>query len=131
MFRIVVSTRKKIQESAPVFNSVVKSLLEEFIQHRYDVHLMKDVMRLPPPWTDNEILKQVKFTNVRREHDRQTIFFIENIAKSGACRKSLFWNTVMFRMFNISTPWQKYFMACLRLEDLKINHTKTNCVLDS
>lgn len=101
--------QKKIQESAPVFNSVVKSLLEEFIQHRYDVHLMKDVMRLPPPWTDNEILKQVKFTNVRREHDRQTIFFIENIAKSGACRKSLFWNTVMFRMFNISTPWQKIF----------------------
>ena len=101
--------QKKIKESFPVFNSVVKSLLEEFITERYEVHVAKDVERLMPPWTENQILQQVKFTNVRREHDRQTIFFIKNIAKSGACRKSLFWNTVMFRMFNISTPWQKVF----------------------
>lgn len=97
----------KISKSVPTLNLEILKYLAEFIVDRYNIHLMKDVMKTPAPWTDNEIFKQVKFTNVRREHDRQSLFLINNIAYYDTDWKTKFWNIVMFRMFNISTAWEE------------------------
>lgn len=108
--------KSKDQEYCGVRESLIKSAqpqvngrnlahLSKFIRDRYDIHLKKDVQNLPAPWTSNEVFKKGKFTNVRREHDRQSKILIDYIAKSNESWFDKFWNIVMFRMYNIGTLW--------------------------
>ena len=53
---------------------------KRFLIDRYKIHVRKDVKGMPAPWTKNTILQEFKFTNVRREHDRQTRYLIKNIS---------------------------------------------------
>lgn len=94
-----------IKNAKPVLDEYVLGHLKTFLKDRYEVRLNKDVKGLPAPWTQNEILQKVKFTNVRREHDRQSKAYINHIASKDISWFDKFWNTVMFRMFNISTMW--------------------------
>lgn len=99
----------KIKMSRPKFNEANLKLLTEFIIERYSIHLKKDIELLPSPWSTNPVLSQVKFTNIRREMDRQTKEYIRVIAESGSSWKTRFWNTVMFRMYNHINPWNEVF----------------------
>lgn len=95
-----------IKNAHPILDQEVLGHLTTFIQDRYEIHLKKDVLEKPSPWTDNPIFQTVKFTNVRREHDRQSKNFIRLIASQPVDWFDKFWNTVMFRMFNMSTIWE-------------------------
>src|SRR6188474_1206844 len=53
-----------------------------------------------PPWTENEILRDYKFTNVYRELDRNSQYQINNILKVETDRKELIWKLMFFRFFN-------------------------------
>lgn len=98
-------SQTKIDTANPQLNPKALKHMAQFITDRYNVRVKKDVQGLPSPWTDNKILQVGKFTNVRREHDRQTKEYIDCIAnaKQSYFKDSWFdkfWNTVIFRMFN-------------------------------
>lgn len=92
--------QEKIKRACPQFNSEALNLFLWFIQERYTIHIKKDVKRLKPPYTDNEVLKKFKFTNVRREHDRETKYLIKNIATADLSLKQKLLNIILFRIYS-------------------------------
>ena len=92
---------KKIRRAEPVLSEQHIFMLYQYIKERYKIHLRKDVEKLPKPWTTNEILLNYRFTNVRREHDTETKWVIENIAKNkNLSYDNKLMNCVLFRLYN-------------------------------
>ena len=72
-----------------------------FVIERYRIHKRKDLRELPAPWTRNPILQEYKFTNVRREHDRQTRYLLKNITKNpDLTLEDKIVNSFLFRAWN-------------------------------
>lgn len=72
-----------------------------FVLDRYRIHKRKDVQKQPAPWTKNPILQEYKFTNVRREHDRQTKYLLDNITHNlNLTLEDKIVNTFLFRAWN-------------------------------
>lgn len=62
---------------------------------------------LPQPWTDNEILRDFKFTNVYRELDRNSQWQIKNILLDDTLNNvDLVWKLMVFRIFNNPETFQ-------------------------
>lgn len=113
---------EKIKSAKPVLSPTHTHLSYEWMRDRYQIHVKKDVQRLPAPWTDNPILRQVKFCNVRREHDRQSLNLINNIVMNDALGMAdKMFNCVLFRMFNLWDPIQAIGGAMTIKEFAKIN----------
>ena len=92
---------KKIRRAEPVLSEQHIFMLYQYIKERYKIHLRKDVEKLPKPWTTNEILLNYRFTNVRREHDTETKWVIENIAKNkNLSYDNKLMNCILFRLYN-------------------------------
>jgi len=83
----------------------------------------------PPPWTDDPILRDYKFTNPFRENDRVTVWMRENFTKPHNNRPhdEIFFNCCMFRMVGTSefaeahgwvTEWDPEFTKTLILDRL-------------
>ena len=71
------------------------------INERYKIHLRKDVKQISPPFTKDPILKQFRFTNVRREHDKETKWVIRNITSNlDLSYEDKLLNCFLFRLFN-------------------------------
>lgn len=103
---------EKIKSAQPVLNIENFKHLHRWIIDRYSVHIKKDVQDLPAPWTDNPIIQEFRFTNVRREHDKETRWVIENICNLSEDSMSVvskICNIILFRMFNKSETC-KHFM---------------------
>ncbi len=63
----------------------------------------------PPPWTDDRILREHRFTNVYRAADRVSQFLIrEVIYGDNATRNAedVVFRTLLFKVFNKITTWQ-------------------------
>lgn len=71
-----------------------------FMRERYSIMLRRQGGH-PGPWTDDPILHQYRFTNIRREDDRTTRWFADNVRHlhPGNIQSTLL-NTVIFRWFN-------------------------------
>lgn len=93
--------KTKILNSEPIFNKEQLKLFNKYITRRYRIHVKKDVQHLQPPFTKDPILQEYKFTNIRREHDRETKWLIDNITNNDflTYRQKLL-NCIMFRMYN-------------------------------
>lgn len=52
------------------------------------------------PWTDDPILRDYKFTNVRRKEDRVSIWIINNIIKPYKMREDLWFTLLIARLVN-------------------------------
>lgn len=90
-----------IRDAMPTLNWENVYHFKKFVEDRYRIHKRKDVRKLPPPWTTNPVLKEFKFTNVRREHDRQTRYLIENIVMNEELTlEDKIVNCFMFRCWN-------------------------------
>ena len=78
----------------------------------------------PPPWTDDDILAQHRFTNVYRASDRVSQFLIRNVAYSGSQEPDeLLFRVVLFKLFNKIETW-KYLeerIGTLRWRDFDID----------
>lgn len=99
----------KIKSAQPVLNVENFRHLYTWVTDRYAVHIKKDVKKLPAPWTDNPVIQEFRFTNVRREHDKETKWVIENICKADMSEANLWMNLILFRMINKSETC-KHFM---------------------
>ena len=90
-----------IKNAMPSLNWENVYHFKKFVVDRYRVHKKKDVQRLQAPWTDNPVIREFKFTNVRREHDRQTRYLIENIVMNDELTlEDKIVNCFMFRCWN-------------------------------
>lgn len=72
----------------------------EFVAERADIWHRKEVLRGPPPWTDDPILAAYRFTNVRRADDIGTIWYVKNIGEATDNWEELLWATMLYRMIN-------------------------------
>ena len=87
----------------PILNIKVLKKLEWFIKERYNIHLNKDIKKLSPPWTKNKHLQTYKYTNIRREHDKETIYLIKNVSNNRSLSyENKLLNTFLFRLINNS-----------------------------
>jgi hypothetical protein len=81
----------------------------KFIYTRHLIWYKRFVLGQPPPWTDDEILRDYKFTNMYRELDRGTLYLLDNIIgpidTHGPARAQLF-NCIMYRVFNRIDTWE-------------------------
>lgn len=90
-----------IENAHPALNFENVYHFKKFVVDRYRIHKRKDVKHLPKPWTNNPVLRQFKFTNVRREHDKQTRYLIDNIVKNDDLTlEDKIVNCFMFRSWN-------------------------------
>lgn len=94
---------ESIKNASPILNKDILQHLWNWISERYSIHIKKDVEKLDKPWSDSEIFQSIKFTQVRREHDRETRNLINDIAHK-------YERPLMDRMFNImmSRYWNKH-----------------------
>lgn len=96
-----------------------------FVIDRYRIHTRKDIKHKPAPWTKNTTLQEFKFTNVRREHDRQTRYLIDNITNNlDLTLEDKIVNTFLFRAWNnwatlrdFGFPYQSSRIYSHRLKD--------------
>jgi len=79
------------------------TLFWKYIAERYNIYL-KRKKGLPPPWTEDRLLQQYKFTNVFRDLDPGTIYVQEKILPRCANLTEAVFNIIIYRLFNkIST----------------------------
>ena len=94
-----------IDRAVPKLDQRIVDLAYEWMHERYRIHVRKDVECLPSPWTSNPILRQVKFCNVRREHDRQSLNLVKHIVEHPTLSLAdKMFNCVLFRMYNLWDP---------------------------
>lgn len=117
----------KIKSAEPILSPFHRKLSYDWMNERYKIHVRKDVQRLPSPWTGNEILRQVKFCNVRREHDRQSQHLIRNIVENkNLTLADKMFNCLLFRMFNMWDPIQHVLEGPISINDFRnINLDRT------
>lgn len=93
--------KERIKKAQPVLNERNLLYLYNFIKRRYVIHLRKDVLKKDPPWTTDEVLKNFRFTNIRREHDKESKWVIEHIANNPELSyEDKLLNVILFRLYN-------------------------------
>lgn len=101
--------RKRIASAKPTISTVSLVHFREFITERYKIHVKKDVLKLEKPWTENPILQQYKFTNVRREHDKQSRELIHRVSTNPKLSlEEKIANTFLFRAWNNSDTFETF-----------------------
>ena len=61
----------------------------------------------PSPWTEDEILREYKFTNAYRASDRVSQYLIREVVSNGEqTPRELFFRTIMFKLFNRIETWE-------------------------
>ena len=91
----------KIKSAKPVFNEEVLETFKYFVAERYNMHLLKDVEHKPFPWTDDKILSMYRFTNVRREQDKNSKYLLSLMREHGnRLSLGMVCNIILFRLFN-------------------------------
>lgn len=76
-------------------------------RERQNIYLKKERGE-PFPWTEDEIFKKYKFTNVFREQDRNTVWLRKNVREKLPLNQLLL-ATVIFRWFNRLTTAEAIF----------------------
>lgn len=103
----------KIKSAHPELDTGNLQIFTRMIEERYKIHVLKDVEGKAAPWTDDPILSTYRFTNVRREQDRQSKYLIDNIVNNPALSlMEKMANIILFRVFNnwdtikdLGGPW--------------------------
>lgn len=92
--------KNKILTRNPVFNKENLEHYKHYVVERQNI-LKKRQQGLPPMWTDDKILQNNRFTNIRREDDKVSKWLIENISTNNELElEDKIWRTIIFRMYN-------------------------------
>lgn len=93
--------KKRIKKAQPVLNERNLLYLYNFIKRRYVIHLRKDVLKKDPPWTTDQVLRDFRFTNIRREHDKESKWVTEHITSNPELSyEDKLLNVILFRLYN-------------------------------
>lgn len=69
-----------------------------FVAERQSIWHKRTVLKLPPPWTDDPVLRDYRFTNVYRELDVGTRYCMKHILAADADRKDKAFNVMVYRL---------------------------------
>jgi hypothetical protein len=73
----------------------------KMIEERHLIYKRKEIEQLPPPWTEDPIFLEYKFTNIFRFLDRGTRIVTEHILQqSKHSNESIIFNVILYRLFN-------------------------------
>lgn len=99
---------RKIKSASPTLNEHV---IREWFHHqreRTSIYYKKEILNLPPFWTNDEILKKYKFVNTKRRWDRETKWLLENVIENkNITYDNKLLNSFLFRVINKSITLQK------------------------
>lgn len=70
-----------------------------WVYERQNIYYRKNVLNQEQPWTEDQILRDYKFTNVHRSLDRTTIYYHDTIGKYKD-HKDIIFGTFIHRIFN-------------------------------
>ena len=103
----------KLWEKLPKVPVVWKHL-DEFYSFMYERHMIwhrRFVKRLPPPWTKDPLLRDYKFTNVYRELDYGTLWYLSHVYPAPEVQRrprlELVWRTLIYRLVNRVQTFEK------------------------
>lgn len=90
----------KILGASPTFVEGRSETFTHYINERCAIQKRR-YDHLSPPWTEDRVLRDYRFTNISRKDDRVSKWFIKNIAEeSSLTTRYKFYNTLVFRAFN-------------------------------
>ncbi|MCL6381560.1 nucleotide kinase domain-containing protein [Pectobacterium parmentieri] len=93
----------KIKTAKPILNETV---IREWFYHqreRTSIYYKKEILNLPPYWTDDEILRKYKFVNTKRVWDRETKWLLKNVVNNNLLSyENKILNCFLFRVINKS-----------------------------
>lgn len=91
----------KIKTAKPILNETV---IREWFYHqreRTSIYYKKEILNLPPFWTDDEILRSYKFVNTKRTWDRETKWLLKNVINNDLLSyENKILNSFLFRVIN-------------------------------
>lgn len=91
----------RIKTADPVLDEENLQLFFRFIKNRYKARVRKDLLKKDPPFTDDPIIQKYRFTNVKREHDRESRWAIKYIYENDFISyRNKILNAILFRIFN-------------------------------
>lgn len=94
-------SEERIKNAKPVLSKKALLYLYNFVTQRYQIHLKKDVLKETPPWTTDQVLRDFRFTNIRREHDKESKWVIEHITSNPELSyEDKLLNVILFRLYN-------------------------------
>lgn len=69
---------------------------------------MRRMAGVPPPWTDDHVLANHKFTNVYRASDRVSQYLIRHVLYDGEqTTEEIFFRALLFKFFNRIETWEE------------------------
>lgn len=84
----------------------------EFIYNRQEIWYKRNILRLPQPWSNDEVFQTFKFCNVYRELDGGTLALTKYLAQPLSPEQKLF-NIIAYRFFNRRDTIEKLFGGLL------------------
>jgi hypothetical protein len=89
----------------PLRPTVVFATYWRFAVERQRIFLRR-IRGDPPPWTNDSILLEHKFTNAYRAADRVSQYLIRNVVYCGVqTSREIFFRTILFKLFNRIETW--------------------------
>lgn len=93
--------------SEPIFNPEVLELWKHWILERNRIYIRKEIDQKPFPWTEDPILREFRFTNVKRWQDKESKWLIENICNNPSLSyEDKLYNCILFRTWNKSKTFE-------------------------
>ncbi len=114
------NVRKDVIDKAnPKLKEDIVKLHHLYLTERHNIYKKKEIEKLPKPWTNDPVLDKYRFTNVRRELDRESKWLIENISKNNnlSLKEKILWS-ILFRTYNKSETFRKLGFP----DSVKIDH---------
>jgi thymidylate kinase len=91
---------------APAKSTKIMDAYWRFAAERQEI-FFKRVWNLSPPWTEDPVLKQYKFTNAYRAADRVSQYLIKEIIYNGDQGiEEIFFRIILFKLFNKIATWK-------------------------
>lgn len=91
----------KIKTAKPILN---ESVIREWFYHqreRTSIYYKKEILNLPPYWTNDKILRDYKFVNTKRTWDRETKWLLNNVTNNNSVSyENKILNSFLFRVIN-------------------------------
>ena len=83
------------------FNEEVFRIWKHWIIERNRIYYRKEIEKKEAPWTNDPILREFKFTNVKRWQDRESKWLIDNIISNDSLSyEDKIYNCILFRSWN-------------------------------
>lgn len=102
-------------------------LYRDYQYERASVYFKKEVLKLERPWTSHEILSKYKFTNIRRELDRESKYLIESVlSRDDVSLSDKLLNAAVFRCINCKDGIDSLAQWPIKFDELDIGKLFTD-----